>query len=186
MANTSSTRSGSSGGQFGHEGNKNKGQESGGTMMEDIKDTAGSAMDKAKEFAGSATDKAKEFAGSAVDKAKEFASSAASSVSQRAGDFASAAGDKVEGAVSAVGGGMKSLADTIREQAPREGMLGSSASAVASGLESSGRYIQEEGLSGMMGDVTAVIRRNPIPAVMIGFGLGCLLACAVTSRDDRY
>ena len=37
----------------------------------------------------------------------------------------------------------------------------------------------------MMNDVTAVIRRNPIPALMIGFGVGCLLACALSSREDR-
>ena len=138
MANTSSTRSGN---QFGNE-SKNKAQESAGTMMEDIKETAGSAADKAREFAGNAADKAREFAGTAADKAKEFASSAASSVSQKAGEFASSAGDKVGDAVCAAGSGMKSLADTIRERAPREGVLGSSAAAVASGLETSGRYIE--------------------------------------------
>jgi hypothetical protein len=47
---------------------------------------------------------------------------------------------------------------------------------VASALDSSGRYLEEQGLSGMAEDVTNLIRRNPIPAMLIGVGLGFLLA----------
>jgi hypothetical protein len=50
------------------------------------------------------------------------------------------------------------------------------ASGVASALDSSGRYLEEQGLSGMADDVTNLIRRNPIPAMLIGVGLGFLLA----------
>jgi hypothetical protein len=47
---------------------------------------------------------------------------------------------------------------------------------VASALDSTGHYLEEQGLSGMAEDLTNLIRRNPIPALLIGVGLGYLLA----------
>jgi hypothetical protein len=132
---------------------------------------------KATEAVSGLTDKAKEAGASAMESARESASAVASTV----GEWASTAGEKVEDAVSAVGGGIKSLSDTIRENAPREGMIGTAASTLASTLESSGRYLQEEGLKGAADDLALLIRRNPIPAVLIGIGLGFLLARATRS-----
>jgi hypothetical protein len=77
---------------------------------------------------------------------------------------------------------MQSLAGTLRDRGPHEGMLGSASTTVAGALESGGRYLQEEGFSGMMDDVAGIIRRNPIPAVLIGIGLGFLIA-RTTSRS---
>lgn len=144
--------------QFG--GNQNRGQD---TATEKAKDAASSVMDKAKDAASSVA---------------QTAGNAASSVAQTAGNVASTVGEKAEDAVHAVGGEMKSLAGTIREKGPHGGMLGSASSAVASTLESGGRYLEEEGLSGMGKDVTNLIRRNPLPAVLIGIGIGFLLARA--------
>ena len=50
-------------------------------------------------------------------------------------------------------------------------------------LENTGKYLEEEGLSGIASDVTALIKRNPIPALFIGIGVGFLLARACTSRS---
>jgi ElaB/YqjD/DUF883 family membrane-anchored ribosome-binding protein len=58
-------------------------------------------------------------------------------------------------------------------------MLGSAAGYTASGLERTGRYIEEQGVSGMMDDLTDVIRRNPVPAVLIGLGVGFLIGRAL-------
>ena len=55
-------------------------------------------------------------------------------------------------------------------------MLGSAASGVASALDRTGDYLQDQGLSGMGGDFTNLIRRNPIPALLIGVAVGFLLA----------
>jgi hypothetical protein len=112
----------------------------------------------------------------------EKAKDAASSVAHTMGEAGSAVEDKANEATSAVGGGMKSLASSIRQHSPHEGMLGSASSSVADTLESGGRYLQEEGLRGMADDVTNLIRRNPIPAVLIGIGIGFLLA-KVTTRS---
>jgi len=132
------------------------------------KETATGTMDKAKGMAGAAMDKARDVAGTAMDKAK---------------DAASGLGRRAEDATHAVGQGMQSLAGTVRENLPREGVLGSAASTVAGGLEASGRYLQQEGLQGMADDVTNMIRRNPIPAILAGIGLGFLLARITSSRS---
>jgi hypothetical protein len=123
------------------------------------------------------TERMKEAGSSARDTAKDTASSVADTM----GEWASSAGEKVEGAVSAMGSGMKSLGGTIRENAPHEGMLASAASTLASTLESGGRYLQKEGLGGACHELAGVIRRNPIPAMFIGIGLGFLLARATRS-----
>ena len=98
------------------------------------------------------------------------------SFTEKAKDVASAVGDKADTAVSSVGGGMQSLAGTIRDKGPSSGVLGGAASGVASALDTSGRYLEEQGLSGIADDMTHLIRRHPIPAVLIGIGLGYLLA----------
>jgi hypothetical protein len=76
---------------------------------------------------------------------------------------------------------MQSFADTVRQHGPSSGMLGSATSAVADTLENTGEYLESHGLSGMAGDLTDMIRRNPIPALLIGIGVGFLLARATRS-----
>lgn len=90
--------------------------------------------------------------------------------------------EHVNEATAAVGSSLKSLAGAIREHTPHEGVLGTASSAVANTLESGGRYLQHEGLSGIAADVTNLIRRNPIPAVLVGIGLGFLLAKTTIRR----
>jgi ElaB/YqjD/DUF883 family membrane-anchored ribosome-binding protein len=116
-------------------------------------------------------------AASVAEKAKEIARDAGS----KAGDLAKNVGHKAEEAVSSVGGQMKSLAGTIREKAPHEGVVGSTASAVASTLDSSGAYLQEHNLHGMANDMTDLIRRYPIQSLLVGIGVGFLIAKATRS-----
>jgi len=133
-----------------------------------VADAAHTAVDKGKDVADTAFDKAKDIGSAVYDKAK---------------DVASAAVDKADDAASAAGGGLKTLADTVRHNTPHEGMMGAASTGVASALESGGRYLQEQGLSGMAEDVTDLIKRNPMLAVLIGVGIGFLLAKATSSRS---
>jgi hypothetical protein len=121
--------------------------------------------------------KAKDAGASAADKARE----AGKTLTSAAGDVATAVGDAADAGAAAVGGGIKSLAGTVRDQGPHEGMLGQATSTVASTLEQGGRYLQEEGLTGMAEDVTDLIRRYPIPAVLVGVGIGFMLASLTRS-----
>ena len=125
-------------------------------------------------------DKAEKMVSSAVDNAKD----AASYVAQTMSDAGSTVQEKAHEATLAVGVGMKSLAGTIRENAPRDGVLGTASTAVADTLETGGRYLQNESLRGMTEDVANLIRRNPIPSVLVGVGLGFMLA-KLTTRSNH-
>jgi ElaB/YqjD/DUF883 family membrane-anchored ribosome-binding protein len=130
----------------------------------------------AAQFGKEVKSKAQEAGTSVAEKAKD----AAYAVADKAKDAACSVGHTAEGATAAVGGGMQSLAGTIRDKGPSDGMIGKATSAVADTLESGGRYLQEEGLSGIAQDITNLIRRNPFPAILIGIGVGYLLARATT------
>jgi ElaB/YqjD/DUF883 family membrane-anchored ribosome-binding protein len=133
-------------------------------------------MDKARDTAGHAMDKAKDVASQAVDKAKD----AASSVGEMVGNTASNVGRKADDLASSAGTSIKNFGDTIREHAP-QGMLGDAAKTVAGTTKQVGRYLEEEGLSGMFDDVTNLIKRNPIPAILVGLGLGVLIGRVMRS-----
>src|SRR5437899_9333840 len=140
-------------------------------------ETGSSVTEKAKDIASSAAQTAGQAAAGTAQKARDMASSAVRSAS----DLASDVGHRAEEATSTVGGSIRSLAGTLRENLPHEGMMGAAGSAVADTLERSGRYLEQEGLRGIGEDLTSVIRRNPIPAVLIGIGVGFLIARSLRS-----
>ena len=144
--------------------------------------------DKAKESASGALDKAKDAAahvGQAVSGAASAvghkASEVASTVGHKAADIASTVGHKAEDATAAVGRGMENLGEKVREKGPESGFLGKATESVAGALESGGKYLEERKLSGMAEDFTDLIRKNPIPALLMGIGLGFLLARTLRS-----
>jgi len=94
---------------------------------------------------------------------------------------AGAVGSTVDQGVSAVGSGMQSLGDMARKNLPHEGYMGAATKAVASGLDSAGKYIEDKSLSGMTEDLGSLIKNHPIPAVLIGVGIGYLLGRALRS-----
>jgi hypothetical protein len=60
-------------------------------------------------------------------------------------------------------------------------MIGRGAEAVASTLDRGGDYLRDKNLSGLAEDMTEMIKRNPIPAVLLGLGLGFLLGRTLRS-----
>ena len=142
-----------------------------------IKDTAATAGDLAKDAANRAGDLAKD----AANRAGEFVRETASTVVQKTGDAACFVGNKADDATAAVGSNIKSFAGTIREKGPHDGILGAADAAVANTLESCGAEM-EQGVSGMAQDLTNTIRKHPIPAVLIGIGVGFLLARTLTTK----
>jgi hypothetical protein len=129
-----------------------------------MQEAATSVADKARETAGNVADKAKDFAAHAADKAKDFGKSAVNAA---------------DTATAKVGSGVETMADKLRESAPREGMVHTAATKVADTLEKGGHYLKEEGLSGMADDLTGLIRQHPIPALLVGIGIGYLIAHAL-------
>jgi ElaB/YqjD/DUF883 family membrane-anchored ribosome-binding protein len=136
--------------------------------IQNAKDAAANVADKAKDMASTAMDRTREVASNVADKSKDMASR----VGQKADDVAGRAGSALE-----------SAAGTVRDHGPQSGMFGTATSRVADAVESTGRYLREEGVTGLAEDLTDMIRRNPIPALLLGLGVGFLLARALSSNS---
>ena len=61
-----------------------------------------------------------------------------------------------------------------------QGAVATAATAVAGGVESASSYLQEKKFEEMATDLTALIRRYPVPSLLVGVGLGYLLARLTT------
>jgi uncharacterized protein YjbJ (UPF0337 family) len=83
---------------------------------------------------------------------------------------------KANEAAPQLGEKIKSLAGVIREKAPHEGRMGTTATKVAGGLESASSYLQERKLDHLGEDFTGLIRRYPLQSLLVGLGLGFWLA----------
>jgi len=125
-----------------------------------------------KDQGNSNPERAKEAAESAGGRIKEIASNVGQAVSKAA----STVGEKADDAAASVGSGMHSLGEKVRQKGPEKGVLGTVTGKVADALEGTGHYLEEKKLSGMADDVTNLIRKNPIPALLIGIGVGFLLS----------
>ncbi|MGL4515064.1 MAG: hypothetical protein ACRCT8_18420 [Lacipirellulaceae bacterium] len=120
-------------------------------------------------------------------KAADDAKGAASSVAHMAGHAASAVGDMASEACCGVtkeadklaanaGAGIHSIGDRLGSNLPHDGMLGAASQSVARTVTQGGEYLESAKLSGMSKDVTELVRKNPLPAVLIAAGLGWFLA----------
>jgi ElaB/YqjD/DUF883 family membrane-anchored ribosome-binding protein len=145
--------------------------------MDKPREMVGNAADRAKEMTMNVADKAKDTASNLADKAKDTAAN----VTHKAEELAKTAGRKADDATAAVGSSIRSAADTVRAKGPHDGILGSATSATAGALESTGRYLEHEKLSGMAEDMTNLVRRNPIPALLVAAGVGFLIGRALRS-----
>ena len=103
-------------------------------------------------------------------------------MSANAREFGATAAKKANVAAPIIGGKMKSLASVIREKAPREGKIGTTATKVAGGLESASYYLQEKKFDHLGEDFRGLVRRYPLRSLLIGLGLGFLLAGRKTKK----
>jgi len=149
----------------------------------EVKGKVGEAADKAlehgKELAADAAAKARDVAGSLADAGR----TAASGLADASRSAARSAGQAVDSAANRAGEKVESLAGTVREYGPHSGVLGQATETVAQGLERGGRYLEDQGMSGLANDLTDMVKRNPIPALLFGIGLGFVLARLTSSRS---
>jgi uncharacterized protein YjbJ (UPF0337 family) len=96
-------------------------------------------------------------------------------MSAKAREFGATATKKANQAAPVIGDKMKSLANVIREKAPREGSVGTTATKVAAGLESASDYLQDKKFDHLGEDFRGLVRRYPLRSLLIGLGLGFLL-----------
>jgi uncharacterized protein YjbJ (UPF0337 family) len=97
-------------------------------------------------------------------------------VTAKAQELGATAANKANEAATVVGEKLDSLANVIREKAPREGSVAAAATTVVDGLESAGSYLREKKFDHLAKDVTELVRTYPVQSLLIGVGIGYLLA----------
>lgn len=111
-----------------------------------------------------------------MEKVRDKAEDVADDVKERATQVGNQVAERADAATSTVGERMTDVAETIRQKAPTSGPLADAADSAADTLQRAGSYLQEQDLSDMRADLEGLIRRHPIEALLIGFGVGYLLA----------
>jgi uncharacterized protein YjbJ (UPF0337 family) len=107
----------------------------------------------------------------------------ATAVAAVAGGLESAEG-VISTAATAVAGGLKSAEDAVTSTATAMmeglesagGVISTAATAVEGGLKSASSYLHEKEYAEMATDLTALMRRYPVQSLLIGVGLGYVLA----------
>ena len=125
------------------------------------------------------TDKAHQAVDTAADKAQQVASTVQDKAQQamdKAQDIGQQAADKADAATTTVGEKMTDVAQTIRQKAPATGTAATVADTAADTLERAGTYLQQQDLNDMRADLENIIRRYPVQSLLIGLGVGYLLA----------
>jgi F0F1-type ATP synthase membrane subunit b/b' len=149
-----------------------------GNLGEKKMDQARDNLNQAKENLKEAAAQGKEAAAQAARDLGQKAQKMASNLGQRAQDTASSVQDKADSALSTVGQKVSGIASSLRSSAPQEGMVGSTASALADRLDSTGRYLQDHGVSDISKDLTGIVKSYPIPSLLAVFGVGFLAGMA--------
>jgi ElaB/YqjD/DUF883 family membrane-anchored ribosome-binding protein len=124
------------------------------------------AADKARDMARGAVESARDTATGVMDRARDVAGTVADKACDAAGNVADTARDWASGAVNAV---------------KDSGVVNKAEEYVSEAWETGSRYVHEHNIKDMADDVAGVIRRNPIPALLIGVGVGFLLGRSLRS-----
>ncbi len=103
-------------------------------------------------------------------------SSNATGAAGAAGNVASNVGTAATSTLSNLGHRIEEYGDTLRTKAPDEGRIHDAAEAVAKRMENAGQYLQDTNVKSLAKDAGNFIKKHPIPSVMVGLGLGYLVA----------
>ena len=118
-----------------------------------------------------AAGKAKE----AVVNVGEMARHATSAVGAMASQAACGVGREADDLTANAGACIEGLGERLSKNVPHSGPFGNASQSVAGAVKESGEYLQGAKMSGMTEDIARLIRRNPIPTVLIALGIGCYL-----------
>jgi uncharacterized protein YjbJ (UPF0337 family) len=89
-------------------------------------------------------------------------------------------GEQTAGVAATVTSAAQGAASTVTEAAgtaaaKAQEMAGAAATAVTDTVAGASTYIQEKGVQALPGDLAELIRRHPVPALLIGLGIGFVL-----------
>ena len=128
-----------------------------------------------------AADKAKDAINAGMDSGRQVIENAMESAS--AGILT--AQQKIGAAVGVARETASQLSSSVSEAASYATQKAEGATnSVGCAMESTGTYLKDDGLHHIAADVSELIRRNPVPAMLVGVGLGFLIAQASTRRNS--
>jgi uncharacterized protein YjbJ (UPF0337 family) len=89
-------------------------------------------------------------------------------------------GEQTAGVAAAVTSAAQDVASTVAETAgtaaaKAQEVAGAAATAVTDTVAGAGTYVQEKGVQALPADLAGLIRRYPVPALLIGLGIGFVL-----------
>ena len=128
-------------------------------------------------------DKASELASDFKSKLIQEGKTMTSAISKGIEKLENKAADKTDSVLSSIGEGMNTLAGSIRENTPSEGVIHNAGESVAEGLNSTGEYLTHNGIENIGKEITGVIRKYPVTSLWIGVGVGVLLGNAMSRRQ---
>jgi uncharacterized protein YjbJ (UPF0337 family) len=111
-----------------------------------------------------------------IENVKDKVQDVAGDVKDRAQQVSSQVADRADAATTTVGEQMSNMAQTIRDKAPTSGPVADAADTAAHTLERAGSYLQQQDLGDIRADLEGIIRRHPMESLLIGLGIGYLLA----------
>ncbi|GAB4187856.1 MAG: hypothetical protein Fur005_49470 [Roseiflexaceae bacterium] len=114
-------------------------------------------------------------AGEIADDARDKAHQVAGDVQDKAAQLGDQATDQINSAMSTAGQQLNTLAQTVRERAP-DTQIRDLADTTADALERSGTYLEKANIDTVRSDLETLIRNHPVESVVLGLGLGFLLA----------
>ena len=129
-------------------------------------------LDRAADRAHNTIDAARDKAANLADQAQQ----AGAQVADKAQQVGTQVADKADAATTTVGEKLTDVAQTIRHNAPASGPVADAADTAAETLQRAGTYLREQDLAGIRGDLEGLIRRHPIESLLVGLGVGYLLA----------
>lgn len=148
-------------------------------MADKVKSAIAVTASKATDAADRMQERVGQLASHVEDQAHKLAgavSSATATMKSTASDVVARAGQRADELTSDTGAGLQSLANNLTGSSPRNGVANAAVNAVAESVRQTGKYLEESKLSGAADDVVGLIRRHPIPAVLLAAGLGWYLA----------
>jgi uncharacterized protein YjbJ (UPF0337 family) len=83
-----------------------------------------------------------------------------------------------------IGSNLRSRVDELGATVSNK--AGEAAGAMASRVQSARSYLQERDFDELTGEITALVRRYPVQACLIGIGLGYLIARSIGTSDRSH
>ena len=127
------------------------------------------------------TDQLIDEASDAMKRGKESASEAAKTLKDKTQDLGRAAMDKVESNRVAAAGALHNAASSLHDNAGKMPNGPQIAHSAAERVEAMAGYLQSNDTKQMMDDVGQVVKRNPMPSLVIAACVGFLVGRAVRS-----